>query len=409
MTTDDVLLAKGASIAGPISLVAIIIQQLWQSILDTKRLKKFFKNGEICECCFKRKKRETWIKFGVVLALQTGGLVLTSLILNVPLQVLFGVLVSILTVSVVSKVNKISSPFVGQKDHVESFDKIKKGDIVSWKTSVFRGIRYYHDGIVTECPPQPNSQQKKAELKVIHYSAPGLFTKGTVLSFDLERDELRLHDYTGYDINEPDEVVERARKRLFGLTNRSAHFCHWAKLQDVGDREEDNNNMQQSHDGEITLLRPMKPDSKDCGLIPFTVNHHRTKSILGMNITRPYTSMKIEKVDAKIRDDIQPGQLIRFTYRSFPHNAVCTTIRPRSKASEIEVGVIHYGAEQVETLTFDLNKVAVTIIKVHPIYKYRTEDIIRRARAKIDEKGYNLLFHRSSHLAELSTRMLTND
>ena len=416
MTTDDALQASGDSIAGPLVLVAIIIQQLLKSIMDTKKLNKLFQNGDICDCCCKRKKRETWVKFGVVLTLQTGGLVVAGLIPIVPLQVLFGALVSILTVYVASKVpnfmKKICSPFVGPKDGVDSFQKIKKGDVVSWKV---RG--FYHDGIVTRSSVLPNNRQMKANLKVIHYSAPGIFTKGTVveeiLSFNLEQDELRLHDYTGFDINEPNMVIEKARKRLgetkFGFTNRSAHFCLWAKLKD--DKDFENDNIQQD---ESYSIRPFNPDdANDCKLLeyPVIVNHHRIKPLLDVqlfwirkiHIQRPHTSKDIEMVNAKIRDDIKPGQLIQFTYRSFPHKAVCTDVKAGSRPSIVHVDIVHYGVRKEateETFTLDLNKVDVTIIKVHPIYRYNRKDIIRRARAKVGEMRYSLLCRRSSHLAE---------
>ena len=227
---------------------------------------------------------------------------------------------------------------------------------------------------------------------------------------NLEHEELRLHDYTGYDFNKPEIVVERARKRLgetkFGLTNRSAHFCHWAKLKDNKDFEMNTDNIQKS---KLVYLRPFDPDSDDTKLHPLIVNHSRTKPLLdlplirGIRVPRPSTSKEIEKVKAVIRDDIEPGQLVQFTLGIFQHQAVCTAVRHGFKASVVHLTVVHYGKERKvveQKFKFDLNKVDITIVKIHPLYKFNKRDIIRRAKARVGEGGFNLFHHRSRHLAE---------
>ena len=419
MTIDDLLLIEkvgavgGVSVAGPIVLVVIILLQLQQARTDTKVLNKLLETGGICDSCCSRRKHETWVKFAVLLTLQTGGLVATGFIQFVPLQILFGLLMSILTVTVMSKVpklmRKVFSPFVGRKIRIDTFRKIWVGDVVSRKVHGF-----YSDAIVAGVAVIPGSRKKKANLRVIHYSTPGVFTKGKIVEetirVNLEHNELRLHDYTGYDFNEPEVVIERARKRLgetkFGLTNRSAHFCHWAKLKDTKDFEMDTHDIQHS---KLTYLRAFDPDSDDSKLHPLIVNHNRTKPVVHaplirrIQVPRPSTSKEIDKTKVVIRDDIQPGQLVQFTYGFLPHQAVCTAVRPGSKPSVVHLTLVHYGkAKKVseETLRFDLNEVDVTIIRIHPLYKFNKRDIIRRAKARIGEKGYNLLYHRSRHLAE---------
>ena len=418
MTIDDLLLIEKVgkvgvvSVAGPIVLVVIILLQIQQARTDTKVLNKLLETGGICDSCCKRRKRETWAKFAALLTLQTGGLVATCFIPSVPLQILFGLLMSILKVTVMSKVPKLMrnvySPFVGRKVRIDTFRKIWVGDVVSRKIHGF-----YSDAIVAGVSVIPGSREKKANLRVIHYSTPGVFTKGKIVEetirVNLEHDELRLHDYTGYDFSEPEVVVKRARKRLgeikFGLTNRSAHFCHWAKLKDTKDFEMD------THDqhSKLTYLRAFDPDSDDSKLYPLIVNHNRTKPVVDaplirrIQMPRPSTSKEIDKTKVVIREDIQPGHLVRFTYGFLPHQAVCTAVRPGFKPSVVHLTLVHYGKTKKvseETLRFDLNEVDVIIVRVHPLYKFNKRDIIRRANARVGEKGYNLLCHRSRHLTE---------
>ena len=419
LTIDDFLLIEKVgkigyfSVAGPIVLVAVILIQLGNARTDTKVLNKLLESGEICDICCRRRKREIWAKFALLLTLQTGGLVATGFIPSIPIQIIFGILISILTVTVMSKVpkllKKVWSPFVGRKVHIDSFHKIWVGDVVSRKVSGF-----YHDSVVTGVDIIPRSRKKKANLRIVHYSTPGIFAKGKIVEetilVNLEHDELRLHDYTGYDYNKPEIVKERARKRLgetkFGLTNRSAHFCHWAKLKDTKDFEMNSDDIQHS---KLVYLRPFDPESDDTKIHPLIVNHSRTKPVLdlpfirGIRIARPTTSKEIEKVKAVIRDDIEPGQLVQFTVGLFAHQAVCTGVRHGRKPSVVHLTVVHYGrAKKVveKSIRFDLNTEDVTIIKGHPLYKFSKKDIIRRAKARVGEEGYSLLYHRSKHLAE---------
>lgn len=404
MTVDDLLVIGRIPVLGSIVLVVIVLQQLLSSRTDTKVLNKLLRSGGICESCCKRRKKEIWVKFAILFTLQTGGLVATSFISGFGVQCLFGILMSILTVQVMRFVPKILknifSPFVGRKVHIDSLHKIWAGDVISWK---YHG--FYTDGIVTGISILPKSCNMKADIKVVHYTVPGVFASGKVveeiIKINLKRDTLKLHDYTGYDFNEPETVIDRARKRLgetkYGLTNRSAHFCHWAKLTDSGDHEI---NSDSNQNGKLTYLRPLEEESKDSELQPLITDHRRKHNFV---FKRPFTSKEIAKEKARIRDDIQPAQLIQFTYNCLPHKAVCTAVRMGDHPSKVILDVVHYGtAETVceETFTFDLNKVDIVIVKGHPISTFNKKDIIRRAKARVGERGYNVLWHRASHLAE---------
>ena len=401
LTVDDLFVIGKYPVAGDIVLVVMLIIVLLKSIREHRLLNKLLKDGSACETCVKRKKRDIWIKFGILLVIQTGGLLLTKLIPVPGIQVLFATFISLLTMLLMKYMprwfRKVCSPFVGRKVEVDSLHKIWIGDVVSWK---YRG--FFHDGIVSGIKTDPNGPKrniKKADLKVIHYALPGIFSRRKIveetLSIDLNQDKLKLHDYTGYDFNEPEIVVDRAQKRIgetkFGLTHRSAHFCHWAKLKDVN--EEDVATTGQPK-GELIYKRPMDPESEDFDLSPLYIDHRRK---------RPFASKEICRENAKIRDDIKSGQLVQFTYRLLPHQAVCTDVRAGAKPSQVVMSVVHYGKSQVvseEVFTFDLNKEDILIVRIHPVYKFSPEAIVRRAREKIGERRYHILYNRSSHMAE---------
>ena len=410
MTVDDFLVIKDLPVLRSVALVAVILQQLISCKTDTNVLSKLQESGGICESCCKKRKRELWAKFAVLLLLQTGGLVATSRIERFGLQFLFGIFMSLLTTQVMRVIPKfykdISSPFVGRKVHINSFDRIRVGDVISWKTYGF-----FNDGIVTGISILPNSDNKIADLNVIHYKLPGLFAKGIVVEetihLNIKSNQVRFHEYPEDDCNLPEIVLKRGRERLgeekFRLTNKSAQFCHWAKMKDAKDNETD---ADCSQAGTLKYLRPLDEKENDLHLQPLEIDHRRTRpfiDIIPIAINRPFASKEITKEKVRIRDDIKPGQLIQFTFNHFPHQAVCTAVRGGNKPSDVVLDAIHYGTSRrvsEETFNFDLNKDDIEVVKIHPIYKFSKNDIIRRAKAKLGQGGYNMLTHRSSHLAE---------
>ena len=401
LTIDDIFVIGNYPVVGDVLLVVMLLYVLLASIREHRLLNNLIKDGSACATCVKRKKRDIWIKFGILLVVQTGGLFLTKLLPTPGIQVLVSTLVSLLTVLLMKYVprwfRKVCSPFVGRKIEIDSLHKIWIGDVVSWKYGGF-----FHDGIVSGIKAAPGSPKRKitkADLTVIHYALPGIFSRRKVIeetiSVDVDHDKLKLHDYRGYDFNEPEIVVDRARKRIgetkFGLTHRSAHFCHWAKLKDTN--EEDIAAPGQPK-GALIYKRPMDPESDDFNLSPLYIDHRRK---------RPFASKEICRENAKIRDDIKPGQLVQFTYRLLSHQAVCTDVRPGARPSIVVMSVVHYGKSKIvseEVFTFDLNTEDILIVKIHPIYKFSPSTIVRRAREKIGENRYHILFNRSSHLAE---------
>ncbi|MEW8546913.1 MAG: hypothetical protein AB2693_25645 [Candidatus Thiodiazotropha sp.] len=399
MTIDDIFVFQHSAFVGDILMTLMILGVLINTITHHKLLDELHEQDNVCETCCKHKKRDIWLKFAVLLIVQTGGIILTRSSSFLSIDVLVSVLANLLTVLLMKYVPKffrnIYSPFVGPKPKLKSFNSVSVGDVVSWR---YMGLN--HDGVVSDLRATPDTDDKWATMKVIHYAVQDLmFARRKIveekMTIDLNRDKFRRHDYTGYDVNEPEIVVERARKRIgetkYGLTNRSVNFCHWAKLKDTQD---DNICAAGQTSGKLTYLGPMDPESDDFSLKAVYIDHRRE---------RPFSSKEISREYAKIRDDIKPGQLIKFIHNHLPRHGVCTEVRPGSKPSVVTLSVVHYGASKVvceETFSFDLNKENVTIVNVHPINRYGPNDVVRRARAKIGENRYHILFHRSAHLSE---------
>lgn len=398
--------AAGALIVMPWGVLAVMaILYLIYTLYRHDKLDKDFKAGKFCTACCLRQKHDLWIQFVAYCGLQVGGLGLLSLIISAGASggIVVGALVacsllSLVCISAVPRLRKMfCSPFQGRLVRVNSMKNIWIGDVISfdhWKIS--------HDGIVSSVKIQPGTRKKKGEVTVIHYSLPSLFGRRTVIEetieVDLGKHLILGHDYTGYKVHKPELVVKRARKRIgeakFGImSNRSCHFCHWAK---VNEDLKDEDTIFPDSSPELHFLYEVDP--KD------TISNLPSQSIhIDHKRGRKHATKTIGKTWARIRDDIQPGQIIQFKYRGFLHKTVTTSVHfDKHRLSKVSVTVVHYGRRSKvceETFSVDLNHQDVWIHKYHPLYRFKKADIIRRARARIGEENYNLFLHRSSHLA----------
>ncbi|XP_045209733.2 uncharacterized protein LOC123561432 [Mercenaria mercenaria] len=399
--------AVGALVAVPWGVLAVMaILYLIYTIYRHHKLDTDLKAGKICSACCLHRKHELWIQFGAYCALQAGGLGLLSMIIAAGATggIVAGALIvcsllSLVCISAVPKLRQLfCSPFQGRLVRVKSMKNIWIGDVISfdhWKIS--------HDGIVTAVKIYPETRKKKGYVKVIHYSLPTLFGRRTVaeerVEIDLGKHLILGHDYTGYKVHEPEIVVHRAKQRLgetkFGLmSNRSCHFCHWAKVNE--DLHDEDVIVPETDQTVMQYLKEVDPKDTISNLPEHSlhVDHKRG---------RKHASKAVETTWARIRDDIKPGQIVAFKYRGFWHKAVSTKVRfDKHVQSKVSVTLVHYGRQRKvceETLQFNLNYQDVWIYKYHPLYRHRKDDVIRRARARIGEESYRLLYHWSSHLA----------
>lgn len=402
---DDVAMlsqsAQTALVAVPWGVLGVIaIVSICYTINRHFQLSNELKHGRICSSCCRRGKQDNWLRCISVCVVQAGGLGLLSILMAAAVSngIVIGFLVvtSVLTVAITSLIPRLRrlflSPFQGKLVKVRYTKNIWIGDVISfdhWKLT--------HDGVVSSVEV---INSKEAKVSVIHYSLPKLFGTRTIvedkIKVNLRKDHVVGHDYSGYETYPPEIVVERARKRLgeqkFGiLSNRTCHFCHWAKVKednitdDVGCSEEG---------AKIIYLRSLRPFDSLTQLNCINVDHSRRRN---------QASQSLGSTFVKIRDELTEGQIVSFKNGLFWHKAISTTVVfDKSCDSKLLLTVIHYGQRKTvceETFQFDLRYEDIWIDLIHPVNRFKKEDIVRRARSRIGEQKYNLLYNRSSHLA----------
>ncbi|XP_045209735.2 uncharacterized protein LOC123561433 [Mercenaria mercenaria] len=387
-------------------LSVLTILYLLFVIYQTFKLNEDRKKGNTCSSCTSRKKVDIWIQFVAYCGLQAGGLGLLSLIMSVGASngiVLGSLLVcSVLSLVCISGIPKLRkaflSPFRGRLLEIKSLRKVWFGDVIS-----FRSWNLSHSSVVSAVKVFPGTDNKRGEVRIVHYSKPGIFGRRSIVeedkTIDLDIDSVFGHDYSGYNVHDPEIVVYRARQRLGEtkfkmVSNRSCHFCHWAKVnEDLSDKMNGEDKTFE-HIPALVYLREVDPAETLSNLPTQSVHIDHTRG-------RKHASKIIGKVWARIRDDVQAGQLIEFRHRGLCHKAVTTSVQfDVNEFSKLSVTLVHYGKERKiceETLDFDLNNEDVWIYKYHPLYQHRKDDIIKRARARIHERKHNILQHRSSH------------
>ncbi|KAL4228565.1 hypothetical protein ACF0H5_011615 [Mactra antiquata] len=390
---------------GVLSVFALIYLLLtaWKHHkLDEKQ-----KRGIICSACCLRRKQELWMTFFTYCVFQVGGLGLISFLIAIAASkgIVIAALIgcSILSISLMNLVPKIrkylGSPFEGRLVRVTSLNKVWVGDVISidhWKMS--------HDAIVSSVNIIRGTRKKKGSIRVIHYALPSIFGQRRIveeeIDIDLTRHFIKGHDYSGYNVHPPEIVVERARKRIgetkFGLmSNRSCHFCHWAKVDEKLKDDDDATDAARPLRSELLYVRSIKPGETLSSLRSIHVNHKQNR--------KPTTKL-MEKTWVRIRDDLKPGMVISFKFRTRWHKAICTAVLDSPDSlSKLIIGVVHYGKNCIvseESFEFDLNTQDIWIYRYHPIYRFDYQTIIRRARARMGNQDYNMLLHRSSHLVE---------
>ncbi|XP_052773448.1 uncharacterized protein LOC128212178 [Mya arenaria] len=407
LSLDDAAMAARTALVwtpwGVLAIVAVVF--LIYTVFRHKQLGEERAAGKICASCCRRQRSVLWAKFISYCGLQVGGLALLAAVITagastgivVGAMVVCGVFTICFT-HLIPKMRKLFfSPFQGSKHKVHSLKKVWIGDIVS-----FDHKNISHEGIVSSVVIYKGTRKQRGKLRVIHYSSPSLFGRRIItedeILIDLSKDRLVGHNYSGYKTHPPELVVQRAQQRIgetkFGLlSNRSCHFCHWAKLD-----EDINMDIETTQvPDKLIFLRSINPMETISNMRQVNIDHH---------MERKHSSKGMGKQWAKIRDDVKPGQIIEFKWRGFWHKAISTEVMPvRDCISKLAVKVVHYGANQPrrvieETFKFDLRYEDIWIYMFHPMYRFQKEEVIKRARSRIGEGKYNLPAYRSVHFAE---------
>jgi len=409
LSLDDITAASSAGTAlvwTPWGLLGgAAIMMLIYTIFRHVQLGKKRDNGEMCACCCRRQRSVIWARFGAYCGLQIGGLALVSAIIAAGASTgVVGAAIAIcgiLTLSLSHMIPKMRkwffSPFQGSKHKVLTLRNVWIGDVVS-----FDHRQISHEGIVSYVKIQPRSENKRGTLKVIHYSLPTLFGERKIIEkeieVDLNNDRLVGHNYSGYKTHAPELVVKRARSRIgetkFGLlSNRSCHFCYWAKIDENTEQDADITVIPDK----MMFLRSINPMESISGLQKVNVDHTRN---------RKHASKELGHDWARNRDEVKPGQIVSFKWPGFCNKAICTDVMfVKDTPSKLELKVVLYGAQRQRTLieeTFliDLRYEDIWIYRYHPVYRYPTDEVIRRARARIGECKYRTLTNNSKHFVE---------
>ena len=202
---------------------------------------KDFYNGQLCKTCLKGKLQDLWITFAVfgttsivTFVVLNFALPLLATPVGVPLIIIL-VLLSIALQWSVPKVRKaFQSPFIVDKKEVRQISEVEIGDAALLK---YYGIE--HAIIVTEVHEE-GTDSMKGRIRGVHYGLPNIFGRREVMeeyfTIDLTKSTLKRFDCSHLLTNTPETTVQRARKRVgekkWALaSNRSDHFCFWAKVQ----------------------------------------------------------------------------------------------------------------------------------------------------------------------------------
>lgn len=382
-------------------LLVMVLLFLLFSIYKHYKLCTEFDKGEICSACCSRKKWEIWLEFTAYLITNGGGFLLLFLsVINWVTGLIFtgSIVLSVSSMYLAPKLwNMFKGPFLGKKNIITSLENIKKGDIVT-----FHHLKLRHDGIVSVIKLQKTGNGKitKGTFEIIHYALPSLTSRRRIkedtIDIDLTKEKVWVHDYSGYSVFQPEEVIRRAKLRVGEtkfkvFSNRSPHFCYWAKVNENSYNRDDN---LYSSVNDIEYEQPFIHKTEDKNLRVVFIDHRNDKIL---------SSCKIDIYEARTKEDIRAGDLIEFKYRKLSHKAICINTISMEKPSEVKVSIVHYGDSYTvveEDVKFDLNKDTIKVHNYLLIHRFKREDIIKRARAKVGEKKYNIFTNRASHFAE---------
>ncbi|KAK3599167.1 hypothetical protein CHS0354_041007 [Potamilus streckersoni] len=370
----------------------VLIMYLIRNIVKQAILHNKFKKGQICKRCYNFEARRSWYSF-IAFCVPNIASILTGLFITGS-GLLAGILVplSILSLAIVwgsTKAYKTAkSPFRGDKTRVHDMWNFQEGDVIQ-----YRYWNMMHEAVVSSVDYRIGC--KVGKVHVIHYGLQALVSKREIveeeLTIDLNEMEIFKLDYSSYTVYPPEEVVRRARHRVgerkFGVfTNRSCHFCHWAKVNESFDT--------------VSTLDQSKYPSFDLADFPHQISTNQSAN-------RSSTPL-IDKTWIKIKSEVRGGDPIQFNYHGHWHKGICTEVHSTETARELKIKVVHYSYQgpfdipevREETFSFDLSVENVYIYHYHPAHRYSRTKIVDRARKKIGEKKYSMLYRNSGHLVE---------
>lgn len=301
----------------------------------------------------------------------------------------FGMLAvcTLLTITVTSLVPTVRrwflSPFNGNLVRLKHISEFFVGDVIS-----FNHWGLSHDGIVTSVSVDNSTY---GTVSVIHYSLPKLTGTRVVaeedIQVDMNKDRVLGHDYTGYEVYPPQQVVRRASQRIgeqkFGImSNRSCHLCHWAKVKEpnyISDVTTESSDALQLRF--VRLAESSKILANTPSACCLNVDHRKN---------RKHATKDLGVTVAKIRQDITEGQIVWVKRKgSFIHAICIKVVYDENCQSKVTISVVYPLKSRIvceDKFELDLRYDDIWIYRFHPINCCSKEIIVRRAKARIGLK-----------------------
>ncbi|KAK3595023.1 hypothetical protein CHS0354_002292 [Potamilus streckersoni] len=369
-----------------LSSVAYIIYCIFKTVY---LIKQYRNDKTICWHCLKEKILDLWLQCGafavtsvisyviITFALPLIGLIVTGIGIEIGLLLIF--LASIagqsitlplqipLTIGVVlggallnwvvPRIRKaLWSPVQHSEKTITSLSALNVGDVVS--------LTYYgltHLVVVSEVTWNNNTEQ--GTVRGIHYSLHGLLDTIEIAEedfpVDLGSSKLNLVEFNTLFTYSPEEVVNRARKRIGERkwkmsSNRSEHLCRWAKVR-------------------------LDHNSEDIGQL----DDEDTGNIHSTNLS----SLMVGKSDVHLMNEIQLGDVVEYgSYKGIVIQLEDVTDgRVFFMHTVIRKSCFQYYGEKVK-LRIDLNKDYLNVHRYHPVHCVSRSERVRKAIGMIGEK-----------------------
>ncbi|KAL3883717.1 hypothetical protein ACJMK2_029964 [Sinanodonta woodiana] len=332
-------------------------------------IQKYKREKTICKACLNLHLLDLWTRFVTTYII----LIILKFYFHYTYDItsfaLFYYLVICNIIKLIRK--KLINSYPDEERPVKNISNIEIGDVISLN---YEGSNYY---IIVTClvsETGTHNTQTRGKLSGIFYDSPCLFSSGTIMkqcfNLDLTMHNVTKVDYTQFETHTSDMVAARAQQRIGEkkwdwFSNRSLEFCHWAKF------------------------REYKEDTEDGYSAPI---ESQIETVASSDICpNVRSSLLIEKVEAKIREDIYKGDIVEIiSFGSFTDSGIVVNIVNGTQDQIFTMDVVlkkGFIRSVVKMVRFnvDLRVNRIWIHRYHPVHCYSREKCIERARKKIDE------------------------
>lgn len=222
-----------------------------------------------------------------------------------------------------------------------------------------------HKFLVTEIYPDPVIATR-GKIKCVHYSLPRLFGTRIIAEDDFEVDlntsSVQRLNCGPMNTYSAEEVVCRARKRIgerkWNLaSNRSDHFCHWAKM-----------DLRQSQSSD------------------WISTNYET----GINTSKSLSSLLIETREVHLMEEIQPGDVVQFKGASaLRDKGIIVHLRDIREGRKFHIGIIMLKSNRVKLVadTINLDRDKLFLKRYHHVHCHPKLERVRRAYAMKDQNS----------------------